>query len=76
METLQTPFGRITIYLNRLPEENSFHVSFVDKDNKTYAILMHYDSSRWVFSNRENVPHWFASSEAELNHLILKECIT
>lgn len=76
METLQTPYGRVTIYLNHLPEENSFHVSFVDKSNKTHTILMHYDGSRWVFSSTEHVPHWFVSFEAELNHLITKECIS
>jgi hypothetical protein len=77
MDTLKTPFGNFNVYINRLtaPKENIFHVSFVDKQNKTNTFLMHFNSEQWVFSDPSSVPSWFTEFEPELNNLITKECL-
>lgn len=77
MEKLQTLFGNLNVYINRLPapEENIFHVSFVDKQNKTHSILMHYDSERWAFCHREQIPMWVTELENPLGDLISKEMV-
>lgn len=77
METLQTPHGKFTICLNPIytPIETLFHVSFVDKNNKTHRMLMHCDFDLWKFSCPEEVPDWFINMEPQLGDLITRECL-
>jgi len=77
METLETPYGNFTIYVNRLtlPEENLLHISFVDKRNKTHVVLMRHSMGNWVFRNIKNTPLWIVSMQDLLNDLILKQVV-
>jgi hypothetical protein len=72
MERLQTLYGTVNAYINKLPSngEPQIHVSFVDNKNKLHVLLMQYYSAGWKFAEHEKHPAWVTSLEEQLNLLI------
>jgi hypothetical protein len=77
MKKLTTPFGSFNVYLNRLAEteEETFHISFVDKDNKVHIIMMKWASDTLSFVNVEQLPEWVFSMRQQLIDLIMHETL-
>jgi hypothetical protein len=75
MELLQTPFGSFPVYLNRLFEsqEITFHVSFVDKNNKLHVVLMQCTAEKSIIMNRESLPEWIVALQDQLDVMIRTE---
>ena len=75
METLETTYGRFTVYINPLDseEERQFHISFVDKKNELHVILMREKGSVWVLVNPEKHPDWIIALRSEFERLITRE---
>ena len=72
MEILQTPMGNFNIYINRLtsPQENIYHISFVDRNNKTYVVLMQRTRNEWVITNSQSLPQWIMDLQQQLCDLV------
>lgn len=77
MEILETSYGTLSVYVNPLisSEENLFHLSFVDKNNKTHSILMKEDDGKWMFADPVSVPDWITGLHQQFNTLISKELL-
>jgi hypothetical protein len=77
MEFLQTPFGSFTVYLNRLSEsqENNFHISFVDKNNRLHVVLVQWTEEKCIIANRESLPDWIVALQDQLDVMIRKELL-
>jgi hypothetical protein len=75
MEILQTPYGNFLVYVNRLDhlQDNIYHVSFVDKDNKTQVILMQRTLDGWSVSSPQNLPGWLMGLQHQLCDVVQKE---
>ena len=72
MEILQTPMGNFNVYINRLtsPQENTYHISFVDRNNKTYVVLMQRTRNEWVITNSQSLPQWIMDLQQQLCDLV------
>lgn len=77
MEILETSYGTLSVYVNPLisSEENLFHLSFVDKANKTHSIFMKEDDGHWTFADPGSVPGWITGLHQQFNTLISKELL-
>jgi hypothetical protein len=75
MEILQTPYGNFNFYINYLnsSEENFFHISFVDKSNKTYSIVMTKSGEEWIILNPHSLPIWITALHRQFNSMITRE---
>ena len=74
MGTLETSYGNFSIYLNRL-HGNLFHISFVDKQNKTQFFLMRYQNDKWIFEGMNNLPDWISRMQDQLDTLIKRQLL-
>lgn len=77
MERLQTLYGSVNAYINKLPPngELQIHVSFVDNKNKLHILVMEHDIAGWKITEQEKHPAWVASLEEQLNSLIKKTIV-
>lgn len=77
MEIVKTPFGTFNFYINYIAssEENFFHISFVDKANKMYAIVMKESDGKWIISNYLSLPSWITGLHEQFNAMIAKEIL-
>jgi len=77
MEVIQTAFGLFNVYLNRLnePDENLYHISFVDKNNKLHSMQMHFADGKWIFVSPNTYPDWVTRLEKQFSDLIMKEIL-
>jgi hypothetical protein len=75
METLKTPQGTFTIYINPLnsPEGRQFHISFIDKQNKLHIVLMKRKEGVWVLAEPEKHPDWIKDLHCKFDELIIRE---
>ena len=78
MERLQTLYGAVNAYINKLPAngEPQIHVSFVDSQNKLHIVLMQYCFAGWKIAEQEKHPAWVTNLEEELNLLIKNATIS
>lgn len=59
MKQIRTPYGVFNAYTNRLPESNdTFNISFVDKNNKTHIVLLQCITDQWIMINAYIHPEW------------------
>lgn len=72
MEILQTPMGNFNVYINRLtsPQENIYHISFVDRNNKTWVVLMQRTLTGWSIINSQRLPGWIMDLQRQLFDLV------
>lgn len=77
METIQTPYGAVTVYINRLhsEEDPSFHISFVDNRNKLYIVLLQEVSDQWTISNKEILPDWVVALQTRFVLMVRREML-
>jgi hypothetical protein len=77
MNTLETNYGRFNIYVNYLPSQdgNLIHLSFVDKNNKTYVVLMRQLNGRWIFAYPDTLPDWIINLEDRFDTLVTGEIL-
>jgi hypothetical protein len=78
MEIVKTPFGTFNFYVNYInsSEESFFHISFVDKTNKMYAILMKESDGKWIISNHLSLPSWIIGLQEQFDAMISREILT
>lgn len=72
MERLQTLYGSVNAYINKLfvNGELQIHVSFIDNKNKLHILLMQKGSAKWKIAEQEKYPSWVTALEGQLNSLI------
>jgi hypothetical protein len=59
MKRIKTPYGSFNTYINRLPEcDDTFSISFVDKNNKSHIVLMQCICESWVMINAYLQTEW------------------
>lgn len=75
MELLKTPHGIFNCYVNPVQflDEIYYHISFVDKSNKTHTVLMSKSESGWTFLNQDSLPSWIPYLQEQFAEMIEKE---
>ena len=78
MERLQTLYGSVNVYINKmfLNEELQIHVSFVDNKNKLHVLLMQRSPAGWKIAEQANHAGWIMALEGQLNSLIKNAVIS
>jgi hypothetical protein len=74
MEKLITSNGSYNVYINRLPEidEETFHLSFIDKNNKLHTFLMTCVNDNWQIKEDRSYDTWILALQPQLHRFIVK----
>lgn len=74
MEKLITSNGSYNVYINRLPEidEKTFHLSFIDKNNKLHTLLMTCVNDNWQIKDDQSYDTWILALQPQLHQFIVK----
>lgn len=77
MERLQTLYGSVNAYINKLSSngELQIHVLFVDNKNKLHILVIERVLAEWKITEQERHPAWVTSLEEQLNSLIKKTIV-
>jgi hypothetical protein len=71
---IPTSAGTLQFYFNRIYTVNGvrFHVSAVDRKNKSHPFLMQEENDAWHIVEDPNIPQWIKDIEGNLNVAIKK----